>query len=508
MRNMKLEGINEGTIEEIADSEAVLERGVDYFRSGRVDHVWFEGDVLCATVAGSWDYTTKVWTDGELKWECDCPYDGWCCKHVVAVLYQFLNQKKEFLKEKREEEEKLSAIGDQLMEVPSGALVEMIMKLIRANRDARLKLLKMLENESESEFIYVHRFEELWREIDPIIDRFGDYGGGPEEEEELVFKNLEEIVSMFNEGKLPQDVKMEFMADLLHYYILDNSGLEDMLKEALFDIAVDRSEWEFIIEKLQKDRFESHKNLIIKIYRDKLRDDENYLRERHQKLKSGLDYYDLSQFWYRKGEVDKAVEVAKEGLEKCEGRGIDLIDFLFNYYRGRDYSQALKYAVLKFEDRPSYSRYKELEKFCKKEDWAQIETECLEKLKEGDLAKVHWDKKEYNKVLEYVLGRKDDTVAEPFKRFVWGFFEDREKFADKLTDIYPNEILEFYKELVQREINKKERKSYRKAAAYAQKVKHIFIYELEKPEEWKKYIQSIRDDHPKRPALQDEFSEL
>lgn len=505
---MKLEDISEGTVEGIADSEAVLERGVDYFRSGRVDHVWFEGDVLCATVAGSWDYTTKVWTDGELNWRCDCPYDGWCCKHVVAVLYQFLNQKEEFLQEKKKEEERLSAIEDKLMEVPSGALVEMIVKVIRTNRDARLKLLKMLEDESESEFIHIHRFEELWMEINPIIDRFGDYGGGPEEEEELVLDNLEEIVSLFNEGKLPQDVKMEFMDNLLRYYILDNSGLEDMLMEALFDIAVDRSEWEFIIEKLQKDSFESHENLIIKIYRDKLNDDESYLRERQKKLKYGRDYYDLSQFWYRKGEVDKAVEVAKEGLEKGEGRVIDLIDFLFNYYKGRNYHQALRYAVLKFEDRPSYSRYKELEKFCKKEDWLQIETECLEKLKEGDLAKVHWDKKEYNKVLEYVLGRKEDTVAEPFKRFVWGFFEDREKFADKLTSIYPEEILEFYKELVQREINKKERKSYRKAAAYARKVKHIYIYELKKPGEWKRYIQSIRDNYPKRPALQDEFSEL
>ena len=41
---MKLSDIEEEDIEEIADSEAILDRGIGYFHSGRVKRVWFEGE--------------------------------------------------------------------------------------------------------------------------------------------------------------------------------------------------------------------------------------------------------------------------------------------------------------------------------------------------------------------------------------------------------------------------------------------------------------------------------
>lgn len=502
---MKLNDIKERNIEEIAGS-AILERGIGYFQGGRVRRIWLEGDMICASVIGSsyQDYTTKVWcTEEGLEWKCNCPYEGECCKHVVAVLYQFISHKEKLLNDLKEETQKITQIGTLLKNLSKEDLVEIIVELMRKNKNAKVALLGMLEKYPEysnKDFIYLLKYEEYWGEIEPVIQEFNEHGGGPGEEEERVYDTLDKIVSLFKENKLSQDVKKEFIDNLFHYYDLGNSGFEDSLMDAIFDVASSKSDWEYIVEKLRKEETDWRKTLIMEIYRDHLHDEKSYLRERGAKLKYGLDYYDLSQFWYEKGDMEKAVEIAKEGLEKSEGRIIDLIEFLFEYYRNKDYENALKYASLKFEDDPCYTAYNELKRFCKKKDWTKIEARCLEKLKEHsgeeDLARVHWDKKEYDRVLEYVLNRD------------CGFFDEREEYADKLKEIYPQEILEFYKELIKRRINGKDRKSYREAACYAEKAKHIYTHVLKDAEEWNKYIQSIRSKYEKYPALQDEFLRL
>ena len=505
---MELNNIKEENIEEIADSEAVLERGINYFHSGRVRRIWLEGEIICASVIGSGynDYTTKVWcTDDGLEWKCNCPYEGWCCKHVIALLYTFIKQREKLLDNLKDEDRKITALGDQLTNLSKEDLIKIILGLTRKNKSVKINLLEMLEEYpgcSDKDFIHPQKYDEYWGEIDPILDEFNEYGGGPEEGEEIVYINLDKIVSLFEENRLPHDTKTEFIDNLFHYYDWDNSGLEDALMDAVFDVANSESDWKYVIEKLRKNESDWRKSLIMQIYRDHLHDEESYLREREAKLRYGMDYHDLSQFWYGKGDIIKAVEIAKEGLKKGEGRVIDLIEFLFEYYENKkDYKNALKYAIRRFDDDPSYSRYKELERFCKKNDWMKTEAKCLDKLRnhhrEGDLVKIHLDKKEYDKVLKYVLSKG-----------YLGFFDDREKFADKLKDIYPKDILRFYKERVQQGINRKNRRSYREAAGYARKIKHIYTHVLRDVNGWDRYLHSTRNSYQKYPALQDEFSGL
>lgn len=74
----------------------VRNRGVTYFREGRVRRVKVDNDSLSATVEGSDNYKVRIkwkWsqTDGMtfVATRCDCPYaiDNFdCCKHVWAVL--------------------------------------------------------------------------------------------------------------------------------------------------------------------------------------------------------------------------------------------------------------------------------------------------------------------------------------------------------------------------------------------------------------------------------------
>ena len=67
----------------------ILARGEDYYDSGAVLEIeeespgeWF------ATVCGTEHYEVIVSLVGDeiADWECDCPYDGNICKHVVATL--------------------------------------------------------------------------------------------------------------------------------------------------------------------------------------------------------------------------------------------------------------------------------------------------------------------------------------------------------------------------------------------------------------------------------------
>lgn len=70
-------------------SAVIFRRGEDYYENGLVEDL---GEVAPgrwnAVVEGTTDYETEVCVEnGKItSWDCDCPYDGYMCKHVVAVL--------------------------------------------------------------------------------------------------------------------------------------------------------------------------------------------------------------------------------------------------------------------------------------------------------------------------------------------------------------------------------------------------------------------------------------
>lgn len=70
----------------------ILTRGEDYYRSGQVESIYWEGNHVTAEVSGSEEEPYLVELDfsedGKLEdWSCDCPYDwGPVCKHIVTAL--------------------------------------------------------------------------------------------------------------------------------------------------------------------------------------------------------------------------------------------------------------------------------------------------------------------------------------------------------------------------------------------------------------------------------------
>ena len=76
----------------------ILERGLDYYKSGAVKEFEFSDGCCSAIVEGSYDYNVSIEFDGDdiLDMECDCPYaeDGEYCKHEAAVLFYIDGQKR------------------------------------------------------------------------------------------------------------------------------------------------------------------------------------------------------------------------------------------------------------------------------------------------------------------------------------------------------------------------------------------------------------------------------
>lgn len=69
--------------------QVIVQKGQQYFSDKRVISLEEEdGDLWFAEVAGSENYFVSVGFDGDEIdfWECDCPFEGEICKHVVALL--------------------------------------------------------------------------------------------------------------------------------------------------------------------------------------------------------------------------------------------------------------------------------------------------------------------------------------------------------------------------------------------------------------------------------------
>ncbi len=94
---MNLYDITEKDIKDIAESSAILGRGKSYYKNDMIKSMNVSDGIITAKVKGSYgtyNVEISIDADDDIEADCDCPYDGWGCKHIVAVLYKWINEKK------------------------------------------------------------------------------------------------------------------------------------------------------------------------------------------------------------------------------------------------------------------------------------------------------------------------------------------------------------------------------------------------------------------------------
>lgn len=72
----------------------IFQRGESYYASGAVEDISYtDRRTLEATVSGSEFYSIMISLEGDsVEADCDCPFDGGTCKHIVAVLLEAMNE--------------------------------------------------------------------------------------------------------------------------------------------------------------------------------------------------------------------------------------------------------------------------------------------------------------------------------------------------------------------------------------------------------------------------------
>ncbi len=90
--------LDTATIEELADSRAIFQRGLRLYTTGAFQLREYQphDQTYLYDVDGNYgDYTTSVRLNGTVSASCDCPYPGSGCKHIVAVLFDVLARQEE-----------------------------------------------------------------------------------------------------------------------------------------------------------------------------------------------------------------------------------------------------------------------------------------------------------------------------------------------------------------------------------------------------------------------------
>ncbi|ODS38877.1 MAG: hypothetical protein A7316_06825 [Candidatus Altiarchaeales archaeon WOR_SM1_86-2] len=108
IKKMQPEDLTENDIRRFADSKRIFGRGESYYRRGKIRSMDVSRDKkeITAKVDGNYGiYDVEIYFDEDgISADCDCPYDGYGCKHIVAVLLEFLYEFKGDKKDNEDEE--------------------------------------------------------------------------------------------------------------------------------------------------------------------------------------------------------------------------------------------------------------------------------------------------------------------------------------------------------------------------------------------------------------------
>ncbi len=444
------------------------------------------------------------------------------------------------------------SLDDALYSLDSKDLYDLVQNLMGRNPEVHRLILEWFKEKSkdlkdiDSEKMGISLNDgllmEYWFNAEGIISEFNEYGGGPEEEEIEACEWLDEISELVKKGSISTEAKFEFLDVAFVEYDEGNSGFDDSLMDVFFEICETEGEWKYLVKKLDKYPSRWRTKLIMKIQKKYLCDEGAYLKLRKENLENGRDYWDLAEFYQVKGDAQNALETAEQGILKGEGKCTELFEFLFDcyakkedaanlerivdtaltqkheeknmldrlfeYYKSKgDYNKAKEnllkaYEFVKYGS--YYKEYKRMKEFLKKSDWKQIEPEIIKDCKKKntkDYLRICLDKNMKKTVLDTLL---DTALNPPRDRLGFVMHTDFDKFADLLKEDFPEKIIEYYWEKAYINIPGGTRGTYRIAAHYLTKIKHIYIDVLQNEPQWNQRFTDLKIEFKKRPAFLDE----
>jgi hypothetical protein len=354
-----------------AESDVIVERGRSYYRSGRVHTVeLIAQDHLRARVRGQLrrSYRVEVWTEGgELHSQCSCPYWG-VCKHVVAALLAWLDQREEW-KAKADTRERSPSLAAWMEAIPPDLLRDLLLEEIRTNsavEEALRRWMDALRPERLPQHIAL-LFRRMWgasptgiaqseRRIAHLLAWAKTFD--PRTAGILARETLKRAVEL---RRRRPDVELEMIlaqaVDLIHAHAQvfadDPAKATSILRDMVALFLLGRAPTRALVEPplvAWADRWGRRADVIAALQQHSLEGDagayallaklcrlegriEEYEAARHKSLVSEDDYLELFEHYLRTNYPDRAMRVGEDGVRALGAQAPRLAERLAALYQ-------------------------------------------------------------------------------------------------------------------------------------------------------------------------------
>lgn len=279
---MKYSKLSKKNIKNFA-GEVIFDRGYNYYVNEMVED--FEYDparsVFSANIYGNFGcYDIKAWSDNDyLKARCNCPYDGYPCKHIVAVLLYFCNNKESYTKKLKLKKQAEKTVKKRLLSLTKAELVDIIIsysqKYPSIKRELMLKLsidkqkstkeffqainkiFRKLESDNFSTYEISRELKEILKQIEPadnniktevlwkitdnLLYELNAYGMNDRPLEDLAIETMDLLVQLLNENPDSVDRRKEIRIALEKYCEIGNCGITDYICDASYELLEDET---------------------------------------------------------------------------------------------------------------------------------------------------------------------------------------------------------------------------------------------------------------------------
>ena len=566
---MDINSLTPLTIEALAGSDQIYQRGVTLARTGAVVSIAPVNNGIKARVRGeTGNYSVEIYNsdDDLLDAECTCPYDGDICKHIIAVLLSYREEVSGTTTASRSQRDPLDVVRQSLDRLSHTELVELVMRLAGEDEAFRRTLLQNMvipADIARQQPVMPQRVTQLKKQITKFFDNISDmlgeyYETGPVDEiddfldtihtfhprdqtallQHLIAKandclgeygidtgQVGDAVAAFGHAvatlqptRAEKQRYYETLFDMGKLDIWDYGAEYSALKEALEAIATTPDDMRDLLALLDArlSEFPGLVEIVISLYR-KLGDDKNYLALRHDHLTTEPDYLDLARFWQEKGDTGRYVATLESWLThlatgRMEGQSI--------YGESGLGEEGIIARLLRYYQETD-NQPRVLATLLKKAEFVGPTLALYKQVKEVAQRLGQWATVR-PQFTAFISPHNARTQAEIYlEEAEWEaaimLADAQPEYAAEgiqslvalgIEAVRPHEALRLYKRLVEANIGKAQRKSYQVAANHAARIKEIYLNSLCDPAQWQNYIATIRAANSRRPALKEEFQRL
>lgn len=558
------------SIRDLCTSE-VFDRARNYRDENRIERIDRFEQTVSAAVQGSRPdpYEVEIqFVDGAAEPEnvdatCTCPYDwGGYCKHIIAVLLELAEGDIDL-------EDECEAVERVLSDAHPQELREFLLDESERDADLRRRLLTRFE-EQDTQSLYDYKKEmsqryrgsHTYRYEGPSLDEFHDLAETHRKQvnpleaatiyramTEVRIENMDMVQDYYGEdfeAELAAFVECIHEADPDHGdkreyidYLFERWGSDDSAvgtfsgdyRDALWELCRDDTDlryWRGLLEaELPEEipekggidpetrelettgRFEVKRRL--ETYAEVLDtlDETETLREVCEE-----HHLDIREFCLRyarllaaEGEVDRAIEVAEQGLDAFSNVG-KLRHFLIDAYADRDSERHKELLREQFLQSGDWEYYEQLRSRCSDDEWVEMIAEFEERLEDSNthrLIDVYLREGRTADAFETVVEAARDDPDDAFQRAVGdNGLAVLSEYRDDVADYDPETYYEVYEERLEPFLaDTTGRNHYQTVVEYLEEMR-----ELGFDDEFEAFVAHLTEKHSNRPAFLDEMEAL